>query len=219
MDSKVLDMISKNYRLTEKEVGEEGCFKAAGMKFKTRLFKADGLGSVSVMKAKGFFGLMQMTTVVVNPFYVDAPLLSYDNIAAFGKHITCMEIVDTTLSGKFDMTRLEEIRCQYSELPNKDMGSHWYDDMHMGTPICKIVQKNQVAAVNELVRQYFSAYIHNTLNCSACDEKAKRYKASVYSDGLLAKGGPATDPVKKAIGEEKTAYFFKNILFATESLL
>ena len=215
MDLKVLDIISKNYKLTERKVGEEGCFKVAGMTFKTRLFEANGLGSVSIMKAKGFCGLMQMITVVVNPFYVDAPLFSYDNIAAFGNNTTYIEIFDTTLSGKFDMTRLEEIRCQYSEIPDKDVGSHWYDDMRMGTPICKIVKKNRLTAVNKLACEYFRAYINNTLNCIACDEKAKRNKASMYSDGLLANGGPATDPVKKAIGEEKTAYFFKNILFAT----
>ena len=27
MDSKVLDVISKNYKLTERKVGEEGCYK------------------------------------------------------------------------------------------------------------------------------------------------------------------------------------------------
>ena len=217
MDLKVLDIISKNYKLTERKVGEEGCFKVAGMTFKTRLFEANGLGSVSIMKAKGFCGLMQMITVIVNPFYVDAPLFSYDSISAFGNNTTYIEIFDTTLSGKFDMTGLEEIRCQYSEIPNKDVGSHWYDDMRIGTPICKTAGKNRVVAVNELACRYFSAYINNTLNCAACDEKAKRFKASVYSDGLLANGGPATDPVKKAIGEERTAYFFKNILFATVS--
>ena len=50
----------------------------------------------------------------------------------------------------------------------------------------------------------------------ACGEEKKREKAAVYSEGLLVRGGPATDPVKAAIGEEKTAAFFRNVLFGTD---
>ena len=48
------------------------------MTFTIKAYKAEGLGHVSVMRAKGFFGLMKMDTLIVNPTYVDLPLYSYN---------------------------------------------------------------------------------------------------------------------------------------------
>ena len=44
----------------------------------------------------------------------------------------------------------------------------------------------------------------------------KLEKASLYVEGLISKGGPSTDAFKKAIGEERTAELFRNILFGTK---
>ena len=62
MIKKLLESIHEKYELTEIPVGDMATLKANGMKFSIQAYHAKGLGHVSVMCAKGFFGLMQMDT-------------------------------------------------------------------------------------------------------------------------------------------------------------
>lgn len=78
MTEKLLSMIAKRYTLTELNIGNMAKFKAKGMTFAIKAYKAKGFGHVSVMRAKGFFGLMKMDTLIVNPTDVDLPLYSYN---------------------------------------------------------------------------------------------------------------------------------------------
>ena len=82
MTNTLLEKIAEKYPLTELPVGDMATLKVKGMQFCIRAFRAEGLGHVSVMQAKGFFGLMKMDTLIVNPFQVDLPLYSYDRIFA-----------------------------------------------------------------------------------------------------------------------------------------
>lgn len=54
------------------------------MKFIIEAYNIKDFGHLSIMKATGFFGLMKMDTVIINPKYVDLPLYSYDRIFAMG---------------------------------------------------------------------------------------------------------------------------------------
>ena len=55
MTDKLLDIIRSKYPLVEFDVGEYDTLKANGMRFCVKAYRADGLGHVSVMRAKGFF--------------------------------------------------------------------------------------------------------------------------------------------------------------------
>ena len=65
MTDKLLEQIGQKYPLTPMEAGEMASFKAKGMKFTLDAYHAQGLGHVSVMRAKGFFGLMKMDTLML----------------------------------------------------------------------------------------------------------------------------------------------------------
>jgi len=216
MDKKLLDVIEKNYELKQSETDSLGIFKVKGMKFVTTHYDAPGLGSVSVMKASGMLGLMEMTTLIVNPFEVDAPLISYDSIRVAGKNILYLEMFNTCLEEGFDNSKLEEIEKANRFLPNHELGEHWYDSMRVGTPVCKEGKKTVKASMDEMCLKYFEAYIKAAKKSRPCDKAAKKKKAAEYSEGLLKNGGPATDPVKAQLGEEKAAAFFRRILFAKE---
>ena len=84
MTAKILSRLQQKYSLTAIEAGEFAKLKANGMTFAVRAFHAEGLGHVSVMRAKGFFGLMKMDTLIINPTEIDLPLYSYDRIFAMG---------------------------------------------------------------------------------------------------------------------------------------
>ena len=103
MTEKLLDIIRAKHELSPLEVGEFVSLKAKGMRFSIRAFRAEGLGHVSVMRARGFFGLMRMDTLMIVPEQKDLPLYSYDRIHAMGNDTLIIELYDTTVKNNLDM--------------------------------------------------------------------------------------------------------------------
>ena len=109
MIEKLLKAIDSRFPLTEQDAGDFKQLKANGMKFSIRPYKAEGLGWVSVMTASGFFGLMKMDTLIVNPTEVDMPLLSYDRVHAMGNDTLIYELYDTMV-GQPDLSALDKAK-------------------------------------------------------------------------------------------------------------
>ena len=216
MDHPLLKLVDEVFPLTLR-TEEPARFKASGMKFETVRYDAEGLGSVSLMKAGGMFGLMKMETLIVNPFSKDAPLLSVDRIKAMGSNLLYLEMFDTMLAPGFDVKGLEAVSKAYKTLPDKDPGEHWYDGMRVGTPFIKKAGSKEKAAMDQAELEYLTAFLAAAKAAPSCDPEEKREKAKAYSEGLLKNGGPATDPVKASLGEEETAKFFRKTLFGTEA--
>ena len=117
MVNKILNLIAQRHHLKEKNIGEFSTFKAKGMTFVCNAYEADGLGHVSVMQAKGFFGLMKMDTVVIAPENKDLPLLSYDRIVAMGNDNLIIELYDTMGGEKANLRLINSIKNKYRLLP------------------------------------------------------------------------------------------------------
>ena len=116
MTEKLLSMIAKRYALTELNIGDMAKLKANGMTFTIKAYKAKGLGHVSVMRAKGFFGLMKMDTLIVNPTDVDLPLYSYDRIYAMGNDTLIAELYDTLLGESISKKGKKKQEARFDEL-------------------------------------------------------------------------------------------------------
>ncbi len=210
----MLEKLEKNFKLEKLSAGEFEKIKVSGMNFTIEKYHAVGLGNVSVMSAKGFFGLMKMDTFIINPTECDMPLLSYDRVLAMGNDTLIFELYDTLLSDvSFDV--LGQVKTEYAGLPNHDLGSHWYDDIKLSVSDAKKGKKKVTADFDKYKDDYFEAYLQVAKNAPACDAAPKKEKASQYVEGLLKNGGPSTDIFKKHYGEEKTAKLFRNILFGT----
>lgn len=210
MIDKLLSVIGERYPLTDAD-GING-LKASGMKFNIRSYKAEGLGHVSVMTAKGFFGLMKMDTLIINPKEIELPLYSYDRIYAMGNDTLIVELYDT-LSAICDLGNLETVKEQYPDLAERDPGKHWYDSIKLSESISKKGKKAQENRFDRLAIQHLEAYLAIKDHAASVDEKSR--KAKFYVDGLLKNGGPSTDVFKKALGVEKTADLFNRVLFGT----
>ncbi len=215
MIEKLLNAIETRFPLTEADAGDYKKLKANGMKFAIRAFRAEGLGWVSVMTASGFFGLMKMDTLIINPTEVDMPLLSYDRVHAMGNDTLIYELYDTMV-GQPDLTALDKAKGRTNLLPDHDLGKHWYDDIKLPQSISKKGKKVQSPAFDDAANQYMISFLNAAKTAPACEPGPKREKASVYVEGLLTNGGPSTDVFKKSIGEEKTADLFRHVLFGTE---
>ena len=211
MTGKLLDIISKKYPLKELDIGDDASLKANGMKFSVRAYKADGLGHVSVMRAKGFFGLMRMDTLIINPSEIDLPIYSYDRIFAMGNDTLIVELYDTLVGG-YDPALIDAVNQRYSFLPERDPGKHWYDSIKLPQSISKKGKAAETGAFDTMTLEHFEAYLSLPV-CSSFDVSEKQRKAEYYVNGLLKNGGPSTDVFKKTLGEERTGHLFTNVLF------
>ena len=214
MTNTLLQCIQKQFPLTKLPANEFSSLKASGMKFTVECYRAEGLGHVSVMKAKGFFGLMKMDTLIVNPTAVDLPLYSYDRIFAMGNDTLIVELYDT-LVGENDLSALDNINAEFADMPIRDPGKHWYDDIKLSQSISTKGKKAQTATFDKWALQHFNAYL-SCINRRVDDVEGKKEKASYYVEGLLEKGGPSTDVFKKTLGVEQTAKLFREVLFGTK---
>ena len=211
MTDKLLDIIKNEYSLREYSVGDFAEIKAGGMKFSVKSYRAQGLGHVSVMSATGFFGLMKMDTLMIVPTEKDLPLYSYDRIYVMGNDTLIVELYDTLINSS-DFSALAEAKSHYAYLPERDPGEHWYDSIKLSESISKKGKRAQSAELDALLTKHFDAYL--SLSASSVSDVTKKKELSArYVDGLLTKGGPSTDVFKKAIGEEKTARLFREVLF------
>jgi hypothetical protein len=188
--------------------------KVSGMKFQIRTYHARGLGHVSAMIASGFFGLMKMDTLIINPTEVDMPLFSYDRVLAMGNDTLIFELYDTFLEHT-DMSALDEVKKSAAYLPDHDLGEHWYDSIKLSQSLSKKGKKSHSPAFDTTATHYLAQFLATAKNAPACDADRKREKAFVYVEGLLKNGGPSTDVFKKGIGDEKTGDLFRRVLFGT----
>ena len=214
MTDRILNILKSQYSLQPLDAGEFASLKAGGMKFSVEAYRAEGLGHVSVMKAKGFFGLMKMDTLMIVPKEKDLPLYSYDRIYAMGNDTLIVELYDT-LTAPFDASPMDKIKQRFSALPERDPGQHWYDSIKLPQSISKKGKKAETVALDALALEHFDAYIHASA-AAVTDTAAKAGRCAVYVNGLLEKGGPSTDVFKKTLGEAATAKLFKTVLFGTE---
>ena len=214
MTDRLLSIIKEKYPLFEIDAGEFSTLKANGMKFTVKAYYAAGLGHVSVMKAKGFFGFMKMDTLMIVPKEKDLPLYSYDRIYAMGNDTLIIELYDTFIE-KLDLSALDKVRSKFSYLAERDPGEHWYDKIKLPQSISKKGKKVQTGDLDALTAEHFLVY----LNAPASDvsDIAKKIELSArYVNGLLSQGGPSTDVFKKSLGIEKTQNLFQKILFGIE---
>ncbi|MBR3038126.1 MAG: hypothetical protein IKI52_05430, partial [Clostridia bacterium] len=193
MTDKLLSMIKERFPLKEKNVGAFASLKANGMKFTVSAYEAEGLGHVSVMTAKGFFGLMKMDTLIVNPKTLDLPLYSYDRILAMGNDTLIVELYDTMVE-PLDTEALKAVNEANKDLPERDPGTHWYDGIKLKESVSK-KGKKLTERFDAYTKDYTNAYLGLPAK-PVTDAAAKREKANAYVEGLLKNGGPSTDVFK-----------------------
>ena len=210
MTNKILDILKTRFTLTPIDAGDMATLKASGMTFKVEAYFAEGLGHVSVMRAKGFFGLMKMDTLIINPTELDLPLYSYDRILAMGNDTLIVELYDT-LVGNYSENGMKAVKEEFASLPERDPGEHWYDSIKLPSSISK-KGKKITSELDKMTLEHFKSYLSSS-DIPVEDTESKKEKAAVYVNGLLEKGGPSTDVFKKQLGIEKTTKLFREILF------
>lgn len=211
MISKLLNAISDKYPLTEKGASGFDGIKVKGMKFAINSYEAKGLGHVSTMCAKGFFGLMKMDTLIITPKDKDLPLFSYDRIKAMGNDKLYVEFYDTCVEEP-NLKAINDLLSKYSDIPKAEAKKQWYDDIKLSQTTTFVGKKKDSDAFDKMALEFMNAFVCIDAK-DVTDHETKEKKTSVYVDGLLNNGGPATDVFLNAMGKEKTTELFKKVLF------
>ena len=214
MIDKLVKDVCECFPLTQKDADGFARLKVRGMHFSVQCYHAEGLGHVSVMRASGFFGLMKMDTLMIVPTEKDMPLLSYDRVHAMGNDTLIFELYDTLL-GEAQLVATEKGKRGGKDLPEHDVGSHWYDSIKLPVSLAKKGKRSDTAGFDKLAESYILGFLSDCGCAASCEVTPKLEKVSVYVEGLLSHGGPSTDVFKKAMGEEKTAKLFRKVLFGT----
>lgn len=221
MTEQVFQAINARFPLTKLDAGQYARFKASPLSVELDWYAAEGLGNVSFLHGKAMGGLMQMDTLVIDPFCCDAPLFSYDFISAMGNITVLTEYYDTLLHADgFDPAALAAVKASVAMLPDHDLGAHWYDSMKLPASFAKKTKKAQLPRLETAFSDALDAYLALAAALPVLDAAAqtqKREKASAYVNGLLTNGGPSTDAFSKALGKEQTRDLFARIVFGTEA--
>ena len=213
------ERIGLSFPLREKDPGEYSSFRAGALRVRLRWYEAGGLGSVSLLLASAMGGLMHLETLVIDPFSRDLPLFSCDWIAAPGRRTLLAEYYDTLLlPGQLDAAPLGAVRGAFSDLKDKELGSHWYDTLKLPASFAKTGGRAAQPRMAEASQRALDAYLSlaGGLPLLGPEDRAeKRRKAASYVESLLTHGGPSTDAFLKAIGPERTRALFTRIVFGT----
>lgn len=212
MKNEILTMLRAQYELQLLDLGGYAHINKNGMHFAIEAYRLPGVGQCSALSMNAMFGLMKMEMLVLTPQNVDAPLLSMDAIWAMGKHTLLCELYDTQLS-PWDTAPLDAVKAGGADLPDHDLGSHWYDPLKLSPSLAKRGKKS--AAYEELAENFAAAYLQQLPGAAPCDPAAKRTKTAAYVNGLLQNGGPSTDQFVKMIGREQTADLFTRYIFGS----
>ena len=210
----LIEKINAAHPMTKLEIGEYAEIKAPMMKFEISVYKAEGLGHVSVMSMSGMLGLMKMDTIIINPKDRDLPLLSYDRVYAAGNDTFIVELYDT-MASPTEMSALGKVKSDAAALPQNDLGEHWYDNIKLPESLSFKGKKNHEAEFDRVAISALEAYFAAEDN-KDFDAGVKAEKSDLYVEGLLKNGGPSTSVFLKLFGEEKTADLFRTVLFGTK---
>ena len=203
--------INEKYPLSECDTTEFKNLKVRGMNFDIYAYETKGLGHVSIMSAKGFFGLMKMDSLIITPTELDLPIYSYDRIMAMGNDTLITEMYDTMVN-KTPFDELQSVINKYSNLPVRDPGEHWYDAIKLPESISFKGKKAVTKDFDKLAIEHLKSFLSAPAQ-KVTDQETKKANNLKYINGLLEHGGPSTDVFVKALGKDATEKLFHDVLF------
>ena len=213
MIDKLLSELDARYPLTELFLGSYAQVRANGTRFTVRAYRAEGLGHVSTLCARGFLGRRKTYSLIVVPTALDLPIYFYDRSHAMGNDDLSVSLYDTLL-GELPRTQLQAVLTANRDLT--DATAEVQTEAVLAGSVSKTGKEKHITPrLDGLAIDHLVAY----LACEASpvtDANAKRVKSSRCVDGLVASDSPTANACKRALGEDATVSLFRKVLLPTE---
>jgi len=209
---KLIEKLKSTYPLTFKK---EEKIKIKAMNFIIRQYYAEGLGNVSTMFMNAPFNVMKMDSLVINPFEIDLPLLSYDRIFAFGNDSMYLELYETRIDSNDKPEYIKNLVSLKNDF-SFEVKRAWYTNLLYPESVHMKTKKKNKKELNKVSMEFFTSYLNWAIDTKSCYKEEKMTKARVYTEGLLTNGGPSTDVFLKNMGKEYTEKLFREVVFGTK---
>lgn len=213
MKDYILNKLKELGNVSERIIEKNSKIDKSMMHFVIEAYKIDGIGYLSFIKMKAMLGLMKMETIVFTPLTKKMPLLSYDYIKAMGNDTLLLELYNTDEVAP-RLPLMDDVKKEYSNLKDHDLGSHWYDPLKLSPTLAKRGKK-QASIYNELTKKWIDAYFSSFKEKDEEDEDIKKENTKKYVDGLFENGGPSTDQFIKMIGKDDAYELFSKYIFSS----
>ena len=214
MTQRLLHIIDSYYALDEIDVGEFSQFKARGLRFSLKSYKAEGLGHISVLQGEGVFGLFKRDVVIITPLKLDLPLYTYDRVHFMGIDKLIVEMYNTIVSD-FCSQEMHRVKRNYSSLKERGSFSPFFESMRLPSSFHKKSWFQRSPSFDKLTMDHFAAYLSSS-DSKQEDTKEKKERTSFFVEGFLENGDPATSYFIRKYGPKKTSLLYKKYIFGIE---
>ena len=226
MIRQMIRTITEKHHLNAITLGEFARMKVKGMDYTLWAFHADGLGHVSAMSSKGFLGMTQRDTLIITPTEKDMPLFSYNRVHSMRNDTLICELYDTLLESN-GLESIERVTAVFRTLPEHDLGSNWYDSLKLPQSLAKQAKKGDGDSLDRCAMDYLNAFLEEAEKAPYCDPAAKKEKACVYVEGLLANGTQLRMGFRKRSARTRLPFCFimcfsvpvDNLIFTGEAII
>ena len=214
-----LTALGSAFPLRRLDPGEYASFSAGPMDVAVEWYEAEGLGNTTHICGSAMAGRVRLETLILAPDARDLPLFSFDRFAAMDTLTQLVEYYDILLApAAFDASGLENAGSAAADLPDCNLGTHWYDSLRLSASSAKKAGMDALPALEAALAQSLGAYLALAASApllGAAARAEKRAQTAVYVEGLLQNGGPSTDAFAKALGPQSAREFFTCIVFGT----
>ena len=211
MKDTIIKKLNERYTLEKREMGELGKIHKGMFQFDSEAYEIKDIGNLFIMDMKAMLGLMKMETIVITPLMKDLSFCNLDAVKAAGNYTGMFEMYDTALKVT-DLSSFDTIRKKYSDLPDYQAESRWYDEYRLSSCIAKKGKKIDVET-EAMLEECLDLYLDLLDKVPSCDPNKKKEKTAIYVNRLINEGGAAVDSMNKLIGKELTSKLIKEFMY------
>ena len=213
MTNKMLESIKKDYTLKKVDAGVFTKLTIQGAAVRTEAYDIEGLGRVSAIRLKCFFGFLKMDTLIINPLEKDMPIYYYNRLFAKGADTYRVELLDSQLA-PVSLDALSAIKERYGHIADEMVQEKWYDEFRLPESTIKKASKKMTSEIDTMAMEYMEAYMEVLKEAPSCKATQKKKKALSFVNGLAKQGGMSVVDIFIAnYGEKITSKLCHEVLF------
>ena len=157
---------------------------------------------------------MKLTTASFTPSEgASVPYLLIDMMSMKDKRTVFVEYYDRTAGGA-DIPELDELKKEYSDIPDYGEKPAWYVGERMPCSLIKGGKAEDEDRLLEMVLRSLEAYADAA--ASAPKDAANLHRLKAFADRMVKEGNPSSGTMEKVLGKDGAEEFFRTAVMPVE---